>query len=141
MIGSATVGLRPSTGLTIDNTYLFTQLEDEHSNRTVFNDHILRSRWLYQFDQRWSVRLTAQYNSLIVNPALTSLKKTKQLNGDILLAYRLNPATAFFLGYNYDVQNYDPSAIGSLPPLARLNRGLMNDGRVLFAKLSYLFRY
>ena len=141
VFASATFGLRPTAGLTIDHTYLFTQLGDEHSSRSVFNDHILRSRWLYQFDQRWSVRVTAQYDSLIVNPILTSLAKTKQINGDILLAYRLNPATAFFLGYNYDEQNYDPRAIGSLPPLARLNRGLINDGRVLFVKASYLFRY
>ncbi|HWC17496.1 MAG TPA: DUF5916 domain-containing protein [Terriglobales bacterium] len=141
LAGSATVGLRPSSGLTIDNTYLFTQLEDEHSNHSVFNDHILRTRWLYQFDQRWSLRFTAQCNFLVVNRALTSLQPTKQLNGDVLLAYRLNPATAFFIGYNYDVQNYDPTAVGSLPPLARLNRGLINDGRVLFVKVSYLFRY
>jgi hypothetical protein len=140
MTGSGTIGLRPSSGLTIDNTYLFTQLQDEHSNRSVFNDHILRSRWLYQFDQRWSLRLTVQYNSLVVNPALTSLEKTKQVNGDILIAYRLNPATAFFVGYNYDEQNYDVSRLGSLPPMARLNRGLINDGRVLFVKCSYLFR-
>ena len=53
----------------------------------------------------------------------------------------LNPGTAFFVGYNYDVQNYDARALGSLPPLARLNKGLINDGRVLFVKLSYLFRY
>ena len=73
-------------------------------------------------------------------PALTSLLKTKQVNGDVLLAYRINPATAFFVGYNYDVQNYDPHAFGSLPPLTRTNNGLVNDGRVLFAKVSYLFR-
>jgi hypothetical protein len=141
MYGTATIGLRPSAGLTIDNTYLFTQLEDQHSNQSVFNDHIMRSRWLYQFDQKWSLRFTVQYNALIVNPALTSLPKTKQLNGDILLAYRPSPGTAFFAGYNYDVQNYDPLAVGMLPPLARLNRGLINDGRVLFVKVSYLFRY
>lgn len=138
--GEATIGLRPSAGLTIDTTYLFSDLGDEMSGRTVLNDHILRSRWLYQIDQRWSVRLIAQYNSLVVNPALTSLQKIKQINGDVLVGYRVNPATAFFVGYNYDVQNYDPRAIGSLPPLAR-GTGLLNDGRVLFAKLSYLFRY
>lgn len=141
MYGTATIGLRPTAGLTIDTTYLFTQLEDEHSDATIFNDHVLRSRWLYQFDQRWSLRFTAQYNSLVVNPALTSLQKTKQVNGDLLLAYRVNPATAFFLGYNYDVQNYAPLAFGAVPPLARSQSGLINDGRVLFAKVSYLLRF
>lgn len=141
LFGSATIGLRPTAGLTIDTTYLFTQLEDEHSNQTVFNDHVLRSRWLYQFDQRWSFRLTAQYNSLVVNPTLTSLAKTKQVNGDVLLAYRVNPATAFFLGYNYDVQNYAPLLPGAQPPLPRSQTGLINDGRVLFAKVSYLLRF
>jgi hypothetical protein len=63
------------------------------------------------------------------------------VNGDLLLAYRVNPATAFFVGYNYDVQNYLPATIGSLPPLARSNTGLINDGRVLFVKMSYLLRY
>jgi hypothetical protein len=141
LAGAATIGYRPTPGLTIDTTYLFTQLEDEHSNATLFNDHVLRSRWLYQFDQRWSLRLTAQYNSLMVNPALTSLEKTKQVNGDVLLAYRVNPATAFFLGYNYDVQNYLPAAFGTVPPLARSQNSLINDGRVLFAKVSYLLRF
>ena len=139
--GAATIGLRPTAGLTIDTTYLFTQLGDEQSPLTVFNDHVLRSRWLYQFDQRWSLRFTVQYNSLVVNPALTSLQKTKQVNGDILVGYRVNPMTSFFVGYNYDVQNYDPRAIGTVPPLARTNTGLINDGRVLFAKLAYLFRF
>lgn len=138
---SATVGVRPTRGLTIDTTYLFTQLGDEGSGRSVLNDHVLRSRWLYQFDERWSVRVTAQYNSLLVSPALTSLQKTKQINGDILIAYRINPATAFFLGYNYDVQNIDPRVIGSIGPLSRSNTGLLNDGKVLFAKLSYLLRF
>jgi hypothetical protein len=83
---------------------------------------LLNSRWLYQFNQRWSVRLTAQYDSLVVNPTLTSLDRTKQINGDILIAYRLNPATAFFVGYNYDTQNYDRRAVGNLPPLADEHR-------------------
>jgi hypothetical protein len=139
--GSATVGVRPTNGLTIDNTYLFTQLGDERTNATIFNDHIFRSRWLYQFDQRWSLRLTGQYNALISNPSLTSLQQTKQINGDALLAYRVNPATALFVGYNYDVQNYDPRTFGQLPPIARTADGLINDGRVLFVKLSYLLRY
>jgi hypothetical protein len=139
--GTATIGIRPTQGLTIDTTYLFTQLEDEHTNRTIFNDHVLRSRWLYQFDRRWSVRFTTQYNSLVVNPALTSLQKTKQVNGDVLLAYRVNPATAFFVGYNYDVQNYNRKLVGLLPPLARDQRALINDGRMLFVKMSYLLRY
>ena len=85
--------------------------------------------------------MTAQYNSLVVDPALTSLEKTKQVNGDLLLAYRVNPATAFFLGYNYDVQNYAPFLFGTQPPLPRSQTGLINDGRVLFAKLSYLLRF
>jgi hypothetical protein len=140
LTGSATVGYRPTAGLTIDTTYLFTQLEDERSNASIINDHVLRSRWLYQFNQRWSVRLTAQYNSLLVNPAFTSLEKTKQLNGDVLIAYRVNPATAFFAGYNYDTQNYLSSLIGTMPPLARSSSSVINDGRVLFLKLSYLIR-
>jgi hypothetical protein len=63
------------------------------------------------------------------------------VNGDVLLAYRVNPATAFFLGYNYDVQNYATSAFGQIPPLARSQDSLINDGRVLFAKVSYLLRF
>jgi hypothetical protein len=140
LTGTATVGIRPTDGLTIDTTYLFTQLEDEHSNASAINDHVLRSRWLYQFDDKWSLRFTAQYNSLLVNPLLSSLEKTRQLNGDLLLAYRMNALTALYVGYNYDTQNYLSSAVGQMPPLPRTPTGMINDGRVLFVKFSYLLR-
>jgi hypothetical protein len=127
--------------LTIDNTYFYTQLADELTRRRILLDHILRSRWLYQFDPRWSVRLTAQYEALLPNSLLTSAPLTKQFNGDFLLTYRINLGTALYVGYNHDLQNYDPRLKAINDQLARTDRGFLNDGRLFFVKLSYLFQY
>jgi hypothetical protein len=139
--GNSTVSVRPSRMLTIDNTYFYTQLADELTRRRILLDHILRSRWLYQFDPRWSVRLTAQYEALLPNSLLTSAPLTKQFNGDFLLTYRINLGTALYVGYNHDLQNYDPRLKAINDQLARTDRGFLNDGRLFFVKLSYLFQY
>jgi hypothetical protein len=139
--GNSTVSVRPTRMLTIDNTYFYTQLADEVSRRRILLDQIMRSRWLYQFDGRWSIRLTGQYEALLPNSLLTSAPLTKQFNGDFLLTYRINLGTALYVGYNHDLQNYDPRLKAINDQLARTDRGFLNDGRLFFVKLSYLFQY
>jgi hypothetical protein len=139
--GNATLSLRPTRLLTIDNTYFYTELADEILRRRILLNHILRSRWLYQFDSKWSVRLTAQYETLLPNPLLTSAPLTRQFNGDFLLTYRINLGTALYVGYNHDLQNYDPRLKAINDQLARTDRGFLTDGRAFFVKLSYLFQF
>ena len=150
--GSLTSTIRPTKGLTIDNTYIMVRLLDLDSRVNIFNNHIMRSRWNYQFTKEFSLRLIGQYITTIANPFLTSLQTTKQFNGDVLFTYLIHPGTAIYVGYNSDLQNLDPSlerlcgtipcAMGQTPTgLLRTRYSFLNDGRQFFVKLSYLFRY
>lgn len=144
--------VRPLKGLTIENTYLMTRLLDLDTRANIFNNHIIRSKWNYQFTKEFSLRLIGQYTATIGNPALTSLQNTKGFNGDVLFTYLVNPGTAIYAGYNSDLQNIDPSlerlcsgepcAPGqSFDGLLRTRNSFINDGRQIFVKISYLFRY
>ena len=135
--------VRPSKGLTIENTYLMTRLMDLDTGLSIFNNHIMRSKWNYQFTKEFSLRVIGQYNTTLPNPGLTSLPNTKNFNADVLFTYLLNPGTAIYAGYNSNLQNLDPS-LQFAPDgsgLLRTPNAFINDGRQFFVKLSYLFRY
>jgi hypothetical protein len=133
--------VRPVNGLTIENTYLLTRLRDLDSSAGIFNNHIIRSKWNYQFTRAFSLRVIGQYSTVLANPARTSLQTTKNLNADVLLTYLVHPGTAVYLGYNSNLENLDPSL--ALDPNGNLLRGnrFINDGRQFFVKISYLFQY
>src|SRR5215472_1212397 len=57
--------IRPLKGLTIENTYLLTRLLDQQSGLNIFNNHIIRSKWNYQFTKEFSLRLIGQYVTTI----------------------------------------------------------------------------
>ncbi|HET9838108.1 MAG TPA: DUF5916 domain-containing protein [Candidatus Angelobacter sp.] len=144
--------VRPTKGLTIENTYLMTRLLDQNTGLNIFNNHILRSKWNYQFTKEFSLRMIGQYTTTIANPGLTTLQTTKQFNGDVLFTYMLTPGTAIYAGYNSDLANIDPilqrtcSGLACGPGqgfdgLLRTRNSFINDGRQVFIKLSYLFRY
>jgi len=139
IFGRATV--RPVKGLTIENTYFLTRLRDQNTNLNMFNNHIIRSKWNYQFTKEFSLRLIGQYVATISNPALTTLQNTKNFNGDVLFSYLLHPGTAIYVGYNSNLQNLDPSLTQTPDGLLRTRSSFINDGRQFFIKLSYLFRY
>ena len=90
-----------------------------------------------------------EYDSTLANPAETSLLRTKQIGTQALLTWLPHPGTAVYIGYNNDLQNLDrtlcnrlPSgaAIRTTPPSPR-GPGYLNDGRQIFVKASYLFRF
>jgi hypothetical protein len=146
----ATIGatVRPLKSLTIDNTYLLTRLEDLHTGANIFNNHIIRSKWNYQFTRELSLRVIGQYSAVLSNygtpeqPGLSSLPPAKNLNADVLVTYLLHPGTAIYVGYNSNLQNLNP-ALGLDPNgnLRLTQNGFINDGRQFFVKVSYLFRY
>lgn len=135
------VTVRPLRGLTIENSYLLTRLQSRITGANILNNHILRSKWNYQFNKEFSLRFIATYNSLLANPSLTSLATTKQFNADVLFSYLVHPGTAIYVGYNSDLQNMDPT-LGLDPNgnLLRTRRRFLNDGRTIFVKVSYLLR-
>jgi len=64
----------------------------------------------------------------------------------------LTPGNAIYAGYNSNLQNLDPRLlngcgglicpVGQSPDgLLRTRNNFINDGRQIFIKLSYLFRY
>jgi len=139
---SAGVSLHPVTALKIDNTYLFSRLRDPESAMAIFNNHIIRTKWNWQFTRELSFRMILQYTATLANPAFTSLQSTKQFNADFLVTYLVHPGTAIYVGYNSDRQNINPAL--QLDPFGRLARTqdqFLQDGRLFFVKVSYLYRF
>jgi hypothetical protein len=157
---TATLTLRPVKPLKIDNTYLFDRLRAGNgayqyaqsqfpgSGRGIFNDHIIRSKWNWQFTPRLSARVILQYNALLagtpgVGSPYTYLPTAREFNADFLITYLVHPGTAIYVGYNSDLQNLNIVPATSLAPgyVTNTAKGYINDSRQLFVKVSYLFRF
>jgi len=158
--GTANLIFRPIKPLKIDNTYLFERLRTTNSaylsvasqtsgaGHGIFNDHIIRSKWNWQFTPQLSMRVILQYNSLLAatpgpGSPYTYLPTAKEFNADFLVTYLVHPGTAIYIGYNSDLQNLDVvSATPTVPGyVANTARGYINDSRQFFVKVSYLFRF
>ena len=150
---NVTLTVRPNRGLRIDNTYIFFRLRQcpECANPQPelprpfgsMNNHIIRSKWNYQFTKEFSFRFIGQYNTVLANPDFTYLQTAKNFNADFLFTYLVHPSTAVYVGYNSNLENIgeplSPDGLGGInhDPSARLH----NDGRNFFVKASYLFRF
>jgi hypothetical protein len=178
--GSVTLTFRPMKPLKIENTYLFERLratENEYLfalsevaasqtpgvpiGKGIFDNHIVRSKWNWQFTPQLSLRLILQYNSVLANTPgrqfylpnppgqpipfylYTYLPTQKQFNADFLLTYLVHPGTAIYVGYNSDLQNLDHELMQDPAGLAGLYtaKGYINDSRQFFVKVSYQFRF
>jgi hypothetical protein len=138
---TVTVTVRPNKSLRMDNTYILFRLHNRIGPVGALNEHIIRSKWNYQFTRQWSFRFIGQYNGLLTNPDFTWLTTAKNFNADFLITYLVHPSTAIYVGYNSSLENV-------LSPLGAdvngyLLRGprFVNDGRNFFVKASYLFRF
>ena len=165
---AATLTFRPIKPLKIENTYLFERLratENEYLfalsevaqsttpgmpiGKGIFNNHIVRSKWNWQFTPQLSLRVILQYNSVLANTPgntfypYTYLPTEKQFNADVLLTYLVHPGTAIYVGYNSDLQNLDHGFTPGPESLAGLYtaKGYINDSRQFFVKVSYQFRF
>jgi hypothetical protein len=130
--------LRPTKRARIDESYIYSSLRTDAGS--VFNNHIIRSKVNYQFSREASLRLIADYNSVLPNATLVNLERSKHIGIDALFTYLLNPGTAFHAGYTdlYDNWKLDPTLS---PALRRTTFPDLNTGRQVFVKLSYLFRF
>ncbi len=135
------LSLRPSTQLRIDNTVLWTGLDEPVTGRRVFSDRILRTRWNWQFTRELSVRAILQYDHTSTDPLLTSLETRKNLNADLLITYRLNPWTAVYAGVNANGQNIELiDQPGGDRRIGRVD-DLRGDAHQFFIKASYLLQF
>ena len=158
-----TLTFRPVKPLKIENTYLFERLRATNNEyllalaqtpgvligKGILNNHIVRSKWNWQFTPQLSLRVILQYNSILANTPgntlypYTYLPTQKQFNADFLVTYLVHPGTAIYVGYNSDLQNLDHSLMLDPAGLAGLYtpKGYINDSRQFFVKVSYLFRF
>ncbi len=146
----ATVTLRPVSRLKWDEIYFFTDLKTRpdsfgatpagYKQETIFVNHLIRSRFNYQYSKTLSARVIVDYNATLQNPTLISLDRQKRLTGDVLLTYLIHPGTAFYLGYTDSLENIGLVA-GSPYTTARLGFPSVTTQRQFFAKLSYLIRF
>jgi hypothetical protein len=141
--------VQPINQLTIDNTYLLDRDHAAAGGAFVYETQTLRTKVNYQFTRSISARVIAEYDSTLANPANTSLTRTKQVATQALLTWLPHPGTAIYIGYSNDLQNLNRSLCNRLPngtcdpnntSLPRAG-ALLNDGRQIFIKASYLFRF
>ncbi|HEX5874725.1 MAG TPA: DUF5916 domain-containing protein, partial [Pyrinomonadaceae bacterium] len=100
------------------------RLKRYDTGRVAFNVNILTLRGTYQFTKATFARLILDYNTL-----------NSQMRAQGLLGWTPSPGTAFYVGYNDDL-NYD-----TLHPFTRdVVPGFRRNSRTLFIKMSYLIR-
>ena len=141
--------LQPLRQLTADTTYLLDRDHSVADGALVYENQVFRTKINYQFTRAISARAIVEYDSTLANPAETSLLRTKQVGTEALLTWLPHPGTAIYIGYNNDMQNLDRSLCnrlsnGSCDPnntTAPRSTDFLNDGRQIFVKASYLFRF
>jgi hypothetical protein len=141
--------LQPLRQLTADNTYLLDRDHSVSDGALVYENQVLRTKVNYQFTRAISARVIAEYDSTLANPNETSLPRTKEIQTEALLTWLPHPGTAVYIGYNNDLQNLDRGLCNRLPggacdpnntvPPRAIH--YLNDGRQIFIKASYLFRF
>ena len=143
MSATATITVRPTRALKIDNTYIMFRLHSLDGSFGAMNNHIIRSKWNYQFTREFSFRFIGQYSTVLSNKYFTYLQTTKNFNADFLFTYLVHPSTAIYVGYNSNLENLAfPLGTDVNGELLHDPRGrLLNDGRNFFVKASYLFRF
>jgi len=141
--------VQPVRPLTADSTYLLDRDHAVSNGAFVYEAQTMRSVVNYQFTRSISARVVAEYDSTLANPAQTSLLRFREFASQALLTWLPHPGTAIYIGYSDDLQNLDRSLCNQLPsgvcdpknttpPRAK---PLLNDGRQVFIKASYLFRF
>lgn len=141
--------LQPLRQLTDDNTYLLDRDFAAHGGQFVYESQTFRTKLNYQFTRAISARLIVEYDSTLANPAQTSIARTKQIGTQALLTWLPHPGTAVYIGYNNDLQNLDRTLCNRLqngacdPNNTTVPRAsnYLNDGKQIFVKASYLFRF
>ena len=141
--------LQPVRQFTADNTYLLDRDHSVANGALVYESQTLRTKANYQFTKALSARVIVEYDSTLANPLQTSLPRTKQVGTEALLTWLPHPGTAIYIGYNNDLQNLDRSLCNRLPggscdpnnTVAPRSMQMLNDGRQIFIKASYLFRF
>ncbi len=115
---------QPTSAINARLSYTKERLTRYDTGRVAFDENIVSLRTTYQFTRFLFARGRIDYDSLGSN-----------YKGQFLLGWTPNPGTAFYAGYNDDLNRN-----GFSPFTGRLEPGLRRNGRTFFIKLSYLIR-
>ncbi len=117
--------VRPMSRLNADLNFITSRLRDPRTREQVFDVRIYRALTTYQFTNRLLLRNILEYNAF-----------RGTLAANLLLTYRVNAGTVFFVGYDDHYQQGD-LIDSTIFPTTRFEQ----TNRAIFTKLSYLFRF
>lgn len=142
--------VKPFNSIDLQNSYVYTHFTNLMNGDVVYDNHEIISRWNFQMTKAASFNLIGQYISTLPTPQYTDLSNSKTLFADALFTYMPHPGTALYIGYlgnfaNLDralcTRNRDGLCDMNAPILPPTSSSLMNDGKTLYLKLSYLLRF
>jgi hypothetical protein len=120
---SGGVTYQPTNELRLQLNYLKNRLVRKDTGLIAFDTNIYTLRSTYQFTKATFARGIVDYNTL-----------NRRVRSQFLLGWTPGPGTAFYAGYNDDL-NY-----GFNPISSSIVPGFRRNGRTFFVKMSYLFR-
>jgi hypothetical protein len=115
---------QPANALRMTLNFVKNRLVRNDTNRVAFDDNIISLRGTYQFTRFIAVRARVDYTTL-----------EERARAQFLFGWTPNPGTAFYVGYNDDVNRN-----GFNPYTGLLEPGIRRNGRTFFIKASYLIR-
>lgn len=119
-----TAGLQPTNELNLSLSYIKNRQTRNDTGLLAFDDDIYTLRSTYQFSRFIFARARVDYETIESN-----------IKAQFLLGWTPNPGTAFYVGYNDDLNRN-----GFSPFTGQLEPGFRRNGRTFFIKMSYLFR-
>jgi uncharacterized protein DUF5916/cellulose/xylan binding protein with CBM9 domain len=120
---SGGITYQPTNELRMQLNYVKNRLVRKDTGLVAFDTNIFTLRTTYQFTKFSFARAIVDYNTL-----------NQRVRAQFLYGWTPNPGTAFYAGYNDDL-NYGFNAISS-----SIIPGFRRNGRTFFIKMSYLFR-
>lgn len=120
----AGISFQPTDALSASLQYEKSRLRRHDTGLLAFDENIFSFRSAYQFSRFVFARARVDYETIESN-----------VHAQLLFGYTPNPGTAFYIGYNDDL-NYN----GFNPFTDQFEPGLRRNRRTFFIKMSYLFR-
>lgn len=115
---------QPTDELRFTLSFTKERLRRNDTKLLAFDQNIVSLRGTYQFTRFMFARARLDFDSIASN-----------VKGQFLLGWTPNPGTAFYAGYNDDLNRS-----GFNPFSGQLEPGFRRNGRTIFIKMSYLFR-
>ncbi len=144
------VEVKPISSIDLQNSYVYTHFTNIQNGEVVYDNHELISRWNYQMTKAISFNLIGQYISTLPRPQYTDAPNSKTLFADALFTYLPHPGTAIYFGYIGNFANLNRALCtrelngacnASDPILPTTYSSLMNDGKTIYLKMTYLLRF